>query len=130
MVVADDEGRIVPELSLAIMARWRGCGGDAGPSPKSVREDPLSLWRRRRALARVDEASESLYKVAESVVEIEVLGELGRGYAEVPVASLYARSRSDRCLAILLILRSVPLAVSDGLVMGADITAAGFPLKP
>lgn len=102
--------------------------GDVGEErPKSVMDDPLSLWRIRRANAFAALVSDSLYSVAESAVDIDVLGDPGRAK---PLPSRYARSRSDRCFDTAYLFISVPFAVSVGLVIGAEITAAEFPRKP
>ena len=102
--------------------------GEAGvDDARSVMDEPLSLIRTRCAYDLAAVLSESLNSVAESVVDMDALGEPGRPYE---LGSRYARSLSARCLTIVYLFISVPFAVSVGLVMGAEITALGLLRSP
>lgn len=104
-----------------------------GNCPKSVilglrlpDEDEASLCRSLREFGVLGRPVmvESLYKVDESAVLTEVVGDPGRTLL-ASLAMAYARSLSALFLCIEYTLNSVPVAVRVGFVMGAEMADVG-----
>lgn len=119
--MALDCGRIVEVLAEDL----KGLDCENGRYwPKSASVGLRGPWREGvyvRPFTREDDESE--YKVDESVVDIELLGEFGRPFSSVAVL------RCDFWRPAAYMLNSVPSEVRVGFVMGAEMTVSRMPCE-